>query len=89
MGAPVSHRWTVRIPYKPEFFSGFLLATAKVVYVTEMIFIHIILHSAVHIYDFHILIVYRGYYVSKIQMRQRPDRWETNHLLNLKYPVKQ
>ena len=44
----------VRILYKPEFFSGFLFATAKVVYITAMIILHLILHSAVHIYDFHI-----------------------------------
>ena len=30
-------RSTVRIPYKPEFFSGFLFATAKVAYTTAMI----------------------------------------------------
>ena len=38
------------------FFSGFLFATAKVAYSTAMIFIHIIIHSAVHKYDFHIFI---------------------------------
>ena len=32
----------------------FLFATAKVAYITAMIFLHIILHSAVHIYDFRI-----------------------------------
>ena len=31
-------------------------ATAKVACITAMIFLHIILHSAVHIYDFHIVI---------------------------------
>ena len=36
--------------------SGFLFATAKVAYVTAMISPHTILHSAVHIYDFQILI---------------------------------
>ena len=41
----------VRILYKPEFFSGVLLATAKVAYVTTMIILHLILLSAVHIYD--------------------------------------
>ena len=30
--APVTKRSRVQIPYKPEFFSGFLFATAKVVY---------------------------------------------------------
>ena len=46
-------RW-VRIPYKPEFFSGILFATAKVAYTTAMFILHLILHT-VHIYDFHIL----------------------------------
>ena len=32
-----------RIPYKPEFFSGFLFATAYI-YITAMVFIYIILH---------------------------------------------
>ena len=36
--------------------SNYLFATAEVAYITAMIFIHIILHSAVHIYDFHIFI---------------------------------
>ena len=36
--------------------SGFLSATAKNAYVTAMISPHVILHSAVHIYDFQILI---------------------------------
>ena len=36
--------------------SGFLFATAKVAYVTAMISPHTILHSAVHIYDFQILL---------------------------------
>ena len=51
----ISQRSRVRIPYKPEFFfSGFLFAAAKVAYITAMIFIDIILHSAVHMYYFHI-----------------------------------
>ena len=33
-----------------EFFSGFLFATAKIAYITAMIFIRVILHSPVHIY---------------------------------------
>ena len=37
---------------KPEFFSDFLFATAKVVSITEMIFCHIIFHSPVLIHDF-------------------------------------
>ena len=40
--APVSQRSRVRIPYKPEFFSSFLFATAKVASITVMIFFHII-----------------------------------------------
>ena len=35
------------------FFSGFLFATAKVAYTTAVIILHLILHSTVHIYDFH------------------------------------
>ena len=41
---------------KTEIFSGFLFATARVESITVMIFFHIILHSAVLIYDFHIFI---------------------------------
>ena len=52
----VSQRTMVRILYKSE--SGFLSATAKVVYITAMIILHLILHSAVHIYDFHIFKTY-------------------------------
>ena len=37
-------------------FSGFLFATAKVAYITAMIVLHLILPSAVYIYDFHIFI---------------------------------
>ena len=37
-------------------FSGFLFATAKAAYITTMIILHLILHSAVYIYDFHIFI---------------------------------
>ena len=40
--ARVSQRSRVRIPYKPEFFSGFLFATAKVAYITAMIILHLI-----------------------------------------------
>ena len=36
------HRSRVRIPYKPEFFSGFLFATAEVAFITAMIYFHII-----------------------------------------------
>ena len=35
----------------------FLFATAKVAYITAMIFLQIILYSGVHIYDFHIFII--------------------------------
>ena len=54
--APVSQRSRVWILYKPEFFSGFLFATAKVASICVMIYFHIILHPAVHIYVFHIFI---------------------------------
>ena len=52
--APVTKRSRVQIPYKPEFFSGFLFTTAKVVSIITMIFFHIILHTALLIYDCHI-----------------------------------
>ena len=53
--APVTKRSRVQIPYKPEFFSGFLFATAKVVsIIIAMIFFHIILHPPLLIYDCHI-----------------------------------
>ena len=39
-----------------NFFSGFLFATAKVASITAMIYFHVILHPAFHIYDFHIFI---------------------------------
>ena len=51
--APVSQTSRVRIPYKPEFFSGFLFATSKVASITAMIYFRIILRPAVHTYDFH------------------------------------
>ena len=50
----MSQRSKVRIPYNP--FSGFLFVTAKVASITAMIYLHVILHPAVHIYDFHIFI---------------------------------
>ena len=53
--AQVTKRSRVQIPYKPEFFSGFLFATAKVVsIIIAMIFFHIILHPPLLIYDCHI-----------------------------------
>ena len=36
-----------------NFFQAFFFPTAKVAYITAVIFLHVILHSAVHIYDFH------------------------------------
>ena len=49
--------WFVINPRKDDdFFSGFLFATAKVACITAMIILDLILHSAVHIYDFHIFI---------------------------------
>ena len=41
-----------RKPEKKKAFSGFLFAAALVAYITAMIILHLILHSAVHIYDF-------------------------------------
>ena len=52
----VSQRSRFWILYKPEFFSGFLFATAKIASITAMIFFHIILHPAVLINDFHVFI---------------------------------
>ena len=54
--APVPQRSRVRIPYKPELFSSFLFAAAKVASITAMTFCHIILDPVVLIYDFHIFI---------------------------------
>ena len=45
-----------------NFFSGFLFASAKVAYITAMIIVHLILHSAVHIYDFHIFKTLKTYF---------------------------
>ena len=39
------------------FFSGFLFETAKVAYIIAMIILHLIPHSAVHIYHFHTFII--------------------------------
>ena len=41
--------------FRAFFFSFFLFATAKVAYITEMIILHLILRSVVHIYDFQII----------------------------------
>ena len=60
--APVSQRSRVRIPYKAEFFSGFLFATSKDASITAMIYFHIIFRSAVHTYDFHIFITLTVFY---------------------------
>ena len=46
----------VILSYKPEFFSGFLFATAKVASITATMFFNVILPVAVLIYDFHIFI---------------------------------
>ena len=35
---------------------------AKVAYITAMIILHLIIHSAVHIYDFHILITSSSFF---------------------------
>ena len=45
IGRALHRRSRVRIPYNPEFFSGFLFATAKVAYITAMIFLHIMLQQ--------------------------------------------
>ena len=47
--APVSQRSRVRILYKPEFFSVFLFAIAKVASITAMIYFHVIHHPKVQI----------------------------------------
>ena len=49
-----------------EFFSGFLFATAKIAYITAMIFIRVILHSPVHIHDFHIFITLKNTTLRKL-----------------------
>ena len=49
-------------PYKTEFFSGFLFTTAKVAYITAMIILYLILHSAVRTYDFHIFLTSINYW---------------------------
>ena len=66
--APVLQRSRARIPYKPEFFSGFLFATAKVASITAMIYFYIIPHPAVHIYDFCLRIT------SSVLKRSRKER---------------
>ena len=49
-------QWSgVRILYQPEFFFSLSFCNCKSC-VTVMVFLHIILHTAVHIYDFHIFI---------------------------------
>ena len=52
------YRWGLGFESRSSlrFFLGFLFVTAKVASTTVMIFYHIILHPAVHIYDFHVLI---------------------------------
>ena len=50
--APVSQRSRVQILYKPEFFSVFLFAIAKVASITAMIYFHVILHPKVQIICF-------------------------------------
>ena len=67
-----------------NFFSGFLFASAKVAYITAMIIVHLILHSAVHIYDFHIfktlktcflsIVVKKSFFLLKIRVSTPFDR---------------
>ena len=52
----VSQRSRFWILYKPEFFSGFLFATAKIASISAMVFFRIVLHPAVLINDFHVFI---------------------------------
>ena len=53
-----SNPWALRYrtfesnPVQALIFLGFLFATAKVAYITARIILHLILHSALHIYDF-------------------------------------
>ena len=46
----------LRLQYKPEFFSGFLFLSAQVASIAAMIIFPLILHPAVHVYDYHIFI---------------------------------
>ena len=55
-----------------NFFSGFRFATAKVASITAMIYFHIILHPAVHIYNYHIFITSLGVMFKVDVKRQRP-----------------
>ena len=48
----IAQRSRVQIPYKPELFSGFLLATAKVAYITAMIILHSVINIKVN-YNYH------------------------------------
>ena len=52
------HRYSqqswVRIPFKHEYFSGFIFTTTYVVYLTAMIVLLLNLYFAVQIYEFHI-----------------------------------
>ena len=50
-------RLRTQIPYRPEFFSGLLFTTAKVVFITAKITLKFMSLSSVQIYDFHIFLV--------------------------------
>ena len=50
-------RLRIQIPYRPEFFSGLLFTTAKVVFITAKITLKFMSLSTVQIYDFHIFLV--------------------------------
>ena len=54
--------------------TGFLFATAKVASITVMIFFRIILHPAVLIYDFHVVITSVTEVFSKVYSAQFPSR---------------
>ena len=67
--APVSQRSWIQTPYRPECFSGLILTTAQVVFTTaRTTFISTSL-SAVHIYNFQILIIKKKQ--SKTKQREK------------------
>jgi len=87
---------------RKNFFSGFLFATAKVESITAMIYYHIILHPAVHIYDFHTFItslincvffVHKLLYVIEINKwnemnnKMKSDRSRTKHFDWLEWQI--
>ena len=57
----------------------FLFATAKVAYITAMIFLQIILYSAVHIYDFHIPVFIISVLMMVMILMFLPFTWQNVH----------